>query len=829
MEKFYTSALAWGQNILYRGIENGRRVQKKVAFEPTLYVKANKRSDWKALDGTPCEPMKFQDIREAKEFAKRYDGVQGFNIYGMTQWQYQFLAEEFPGDIEYDLDKMNIWSLDIETTVSNGFPDIATASEEILLISIQDKATKKLIVFGSRSYEKQADDNFEYRLFADEKAMLRGFIEYWAMNCPDIVTGWNVDQFDFPYIINRVMRVLDEEYVKRLSPWGFINERKLEIRGKEVQTYDIMGVVILDYYELYKKFTYGAKESYTLGFILKEEGIAVQKMEYDCSFKDFYTLHWQDFVKYNARDTEGVDSLDDKLKFIELVITIAYLAKCNLKDVYGQVRVWDVFIYNYLLHKKVAIPFSQGKIGGSIEGAYVKDPQMGMKGWIVSFDFASLYPTLIRQWNMSTETIVGKVDLVVDNVVNPVDMEPFEFAKAHDYTIAANGTMYIREFKGILPEVVEVMVKGRKSVKKEMLRLQQLYQETHDPKLVPKIAALDGKQMAYKIMANALYGAAGNAGFRYYDLRIAEAITLTGQACNKHVEKVLNKFMNKLMETEGVDYSIYGDTDSQYIDFGPLVQKFAPGKTDDQVVAFIEKIEGEFQKAIQRSIDEIYDQCNCFEKLMDMKREAIASRGFWTSKKRYALKVHDSEGVKYDPPKIKVTGLDIVKSSTPQMVRAQLKGTLPVIFDSNEIALREYVAECKKAFMQLTPEQIAFPRSANDIDKFKDPNTLYRKGTPMHCRAALLYNHHTKKFRDTYQEIGNGDKIKFIHLMIPNPIHEDIFGFLSSGQFPRETGLEKYIDWDLMWEKTFIVPLTGIASSIDWRLELTASLEEFFG
>lgn len=834
MSKFYTSCLSWGKNILYRGIENGRHVQMKIPFAPTLYIKStDKKSEWRALDGSIVEPMKFPDINEAKAFVKRYDGIEGFEVHGMTQWQYQYLGDEFPGDIDYDLSAMRIWSLDIETSVSNGFPDIATASEEILLVSIQDKATKKLIVFGTRSYDVTPEDNFEYRLFKDEASMLKGFIDYWVNNYPDIVTGWNVDQFDFPYIINRCMRVLDEDWVKRLSPWGYINERKIEIRGKEVQTYDIMGIVILDYMDLYKKFTYGAKESYALAFIAKEEGLEVQKMEYECSFKEFYTDHWNDFVRYNARDTEVVDKMDDKLKFIELTMTIAYLAKCNLKDVYGQVRVWDVFIYNYLLHKKVAIPQSKSKLSGSVEGAYVKDPQMGMKGWIVSFDFASLYPTIMRQWNISPEMLVQKVPMTVNGMVNPGDEERalFDLAKEMDCTITANGTMFKRGAKGILPEVVEVMVVGRKTVKKQMLALESKYQETHDESLVPKIAAANGKQMAYKIMANALYGAAGNAGFRYYDLRIAEAITLTGQVSNKHVEKTLNAYMNKLMGTKDVDYSIYGDTDSQYIDFDPLVQKFCKGKSIEETVAFIEKIEGQFQTVINKSIDEIYDQCNCFDKLMDMKREAIASRGFWTSKKRYAMKVHDSEGVKYDPPKIKVMGLDIVKSSTPQVVRKMLKATLPVVFDSTEKELCSYVAECKEQFFNMQPEEIAFPRSANDIEKHREnkSDATYKKGCPIHVRAALLYNRHTEKYREQYQSIGNGDKIKFIYLIEPNPIREDVIGFLSSGKFPKETGLEPYINKDLMWEKTFLNPLQGITDAIGWQIEEQSSLEDFFG
>jgi DNA polymerase elongation subunit (family B) len=544
-------------------------------------------------------------------------------------------------------------------------------------------------------------------------------------------------------------------------------------------------------------------------------------------------LVWQTFVQYNARDTEVVDKMDDKLKFIELVMTIAYLSKCNFKDVYGQVKVWDVFIYNYLLHKKIAVPQAKGHVGGSIEGAYVKAPLMGMKGWVVSFDYASLYPTIMRQWNISPEMLMDKVPMGVANMVDPTDAEEllFKYAKEQNCTIAANGTMFKRDRQGILPEVVEVMVNGRKSIKKHMLEMEKKYQETHDESLVPKIAAANGKQLAYKIMANALYGAAGNAGFRYYDLRIAEAITLTGQACDKMVEKHVNVFMNKVLKTEGKDYVLYMDTDSCYLDCSGVVDSVCPDKTDEEKMKFLIKFSEEVQNRPIKGADDImFDRCNCFQMHMNMKHEGIFSRGFWTSKKRYALKMMYSEGVTYDPPKIKVMGLDIVKSSTPQVVRKMLKETLPVMFDSDEVTLRAYVTKCREKYFTLTPEDIAFPRGVNNLIKYTDKQSgNYIKGTPMHVRSAILYNRHTKPIREQYQEIGHGDKIKFIALMVPNPIREDVIGFLSSGKFPRELNLEKYVDKDMMWEKSFLVPLRGITDAIGWQVEEKSSLESFFG
>lgn len=796
----------------------------KDTFSPSLFVRSKHGSDWVSLYGDPLGEVLFADINEAKDYVKQYDGVEGFDLHGMTQFQYQYINHHFPDEIHYDTKQMNIQSLDIECASEHGFPNIETANEEILLIALTNRTTRKSVVFGSRSYTptKDNDAQFEYKLFKDEYSMLRGFIEYWQANYPEIVTGWSIDVFDFPYLVNRIARVMDDDWVKKLSPFGVIQERKVEIRGKEIQTYEILGVIQLDYLTLYKKFTYTTQESYSLDNIASIE-LGKKKIENPhVTFKDFYTKDWDRFVEYNCVDTILPLELDDKMQLIDLVISIAYQAKCNIRDVFGPVKTWDVYIYNYLSKQKIAVPPQSRRSSREFEGAYVKDPIPGMYGWVVSFDFASLYPNIIRQWNMSPETITSTVvDMNVDKMVDMV-----EYSRDSKMSVAANGSTYSIAKEGILPKLMSEMLEGRKVAKKEMLKLEDEFQKTKNNDLTPRISALNNKQMALKILANSAYGAVSNAGFRYYDIRIAEAITLTGQAADKLLEKELNIFLNKALTTHDVPYAIYLDTDSVYLNLQPLVDKHYSSKDVKEVTRLLNTFcEDVLQKIVQKSVDEMFAYCNCRKKTMNAKREAIASKGLWVSKKRYALLVHDSEGVAYDPPKLKIMGLDIVRSSTPHTIRAILKDSLKMMFEKSEKELQKHVTEVRDKFMSMPPEDIAFPRGVNDLDKWNLGSGKYRDGTPIHVRGSIIYNtHYANK---DIQPIANSDKIRFIYLKVPNPLRENVLAVPMGTKFPPS--ITEYIDYQTQFDKTYLKPLEGLAHAAKWKLEESSSLEDFFG
>jgi len=337
--------------------------------------------------------------------------------------------------------------------------------------------------------------------------------------------------------------------------------------------------------------------------------------------------------------------------------------------------------------------------------------------------------------------------------------------------------------------------------------------------------------MARKIQLNSAYGAIGNQYFRYYKLANAEAITLSGQVSIRWIENKMNTYLNKLLKTKEIDYVIAADTDSIYLNLGPLVETVYTGreKTTEGIVTFLDKVcKVELEKYIEGCYQELAEYVNAYDQKMQMKRENIAERGIWTAKKRYILNVWDSEGVRYEEPKLKMMGIEAVKSSTPAPCRKMIKDGLKLMMSGTEEDVIEFIDKCRSDFKKLPPEQIAFPRTASDVRKYQSSASIYIKGTPIHIRGALLFNHHVKqkKLTNKYSLISNGEKIKFIFLKKPNTIQENVIAFIQD--FPKELDLDKYIDYDLQFEKSFVDPLKSILDSIGWNVEKTVNLELFF-
>ena len=829
--KFYTNVQMIGDQFLVRGYENGEYIQFREKYKPTLFVPAKKETFYKTLDGDYVEPLKPGFVSDCREFLKKYSEVENFKIYGNERFIYQYISDKYPQDqIDFDVSKIRLVTVDIETRSENGFPDVESADQEILLITIQDYNTKEITTWGQGPF-KIKQDNVRYIQFNNERDLLNSFINWWMENTPDVVTGWNIQLFDIPFITKRIDRVLGEKLAKRLSPWGLVSQKEVFIKGRKQIFYDIGGITQLDYLDLYKKFTYTNQESYRLDHIANVE-LGQKKLdhsEFD-TFQDFYTNGWQKFVEYNIIDVELVDRLEDKMKLIELALTMAYDAKVNYNDVFYQVRMWDTIIYNYLKKKGIVIPPKvQTDKDEKYAGAYVKEPTPGVYDWVVSFDLNSLYPHLIMQYNISPETILDErhPTASVDKILG----EQISFEMYKDYAVCANGAMFRKDKKGFLPELMEKMYGERVIFKKRMLKAKQEYEKTPTDALKKEIARCNNIQMAKKISLNSAYGAIGNQYFRYFKLANAEAITLSGQVSIRWIENKMNQYLNKLLQTEGEDYVIASDTDSIYLNLGPLVTKFLSSKSDDKaaVVGLLDKIcQEKLEPFIECSYQELADYVSAYEQKMSMQRENIADRGIWTAKKRYILNVWNSEGVQYSEPKLKVMGIEAVKSSTPAPCRQMLKDSFKIMMSGSEDDMIDYIDNCRKKFKQLSPEEISFPRSVSDVTKYKSSSEIYTKGTPIHCRGALLYNHYVKKAKLTnkYSLIQNGEKIKFCYLKKPNIIHENIISFIQD--FPKELGIGKYVDYDLQFDKAFLEPLKIILDAIGWNVEKTVNLEMFF-
>ena len=829
--RFYTSVYERFNKIYVRGYENGKYFESIEDFYPTFYVSSKKKGKYKTLGGESVEPIKPGKISECKDFLQKYSNVDGFSVYGNDNYKAQYISEKYPEDeIKFDTKKIRLVTIDIEVASEGGFPNVFDCAEEILLITLQDYATKQIITFGSRPYVNTRND-VSYIKCNDELDLIQRFLAFWQQNTPDVITGWNCELYDIPYIAGRIERIFGEKESYRLSPWGNIYKREIKIHGRIQIAYEIAGVSVIDYLDLYKKFTYKAQESYRLDHIAFVE-LGKKKLdhsEYD-TIKDFYTKDWNKFTSYNIRDVELVDQLEDKMKLIELCFTMAYDAKVNFNDVFYQVRTWDAIIYNYLKKKNIVIPPKDRTVkSDKFIGAYVKEPIPGMYKWVVSFDLNSLYPHLMMEFNISPETLMDTrhPSVTIDKILN----KELDFSDYKDYAICPNGAMYRKDIKGFLPELMEKMYEDRVIYKKRMLAAKQQYEKTKTKELEKEISRCNNIQMAKKISLNSAYGAIGNQYFRYYKLANAEAITMSGQVAIRWIESKMNQYLNKILKTNKTDYVIASDTDSIYLNLGPLVENIYKGKeeTPENIISFLDKIcKIELEKYIENSYQELAEYVNAYAQKMQMKRENIADRGIWTAKKRYILNVWDSEGVRYEKPKLKIMGLEAVKSSTPAPCRQMIKDALAIVMTKTEDDMISFISSSRKMFNSLSVEEISFPRSISDVEKHKSSSTLYSKGTPIHVRGALLYNHLIKdKGLDMkYPIIQSGEKLKFCYLKTPNIIQENVISYIQ--QFPKEFGLNKYIDYDLQFNKGFLEPMKVILDSIGWRTEKTVTLDSFF-
>ena len=830
--KFYTSVLPYRGRLLVRGVNHdGSHKKYRVNYRPSLFVPSNKESKYKTLDGRNVGKVEFESIPDAKKWIDEYEDVSGFEYFGNTRYQYPFIADQFPNKVDWDIKQIRLITLDIECESENGFPDADEAIEPIISITAKEHTTKKIVVFGMNNFVNDRPD-VNFVKCATERDLIEKFKEFWLEYNPDIITGWNVKFFDMPYLMNRFRRLMGDEYLLQFSPWGVVTQQSARITAKgfnkEQKYWDIMGVATLDYLDLYRKHTFVRRESYKLDYIGEVElGENKNENPYD-TFKEFYTKDYQQFIEYNIQDVELVDKLEDKMKLIELHLTMAYEAKVNYQDVFGQVRMWDTIIFNHLKSKNIVVPANkESEKSRAYEGAYVKDPIVGFHNWIVSFDLNSLYPHLIMQYNISPETMVGYEPnrVNVENMLN----QKSDLSDLDTRTITPNGAQFRTDKQGFLPELMDKLYKERVIYKDKMAKAKALYQETGDTRLQNEISKNYNIQLARKIALNSAYGAIGNQYFKYFDVRHAEGITMAGQLTIRWIERDVNKYLNKILQTNNEVYVVASDTDSIYIKLDSVVNKVFKDKPDNKkIVKVLDRFcEDKLQPFIDKSFSKLAQYVKAYDQKMFMKREVIANKGIWTAKKRYILNVFNEEGLNLKEPKLKIMGIEAVKSSTPAPCRVKIKEALKVIMNKDEASLIDFIENFRNHFKKLSPEDIAYPRSCNNLKKYSSSKDIYQKSTPIHVKGALIYNNMLKKNQlKKYEIIQDGDKIKFITLKEPNPIREHVISFTS--KLPKEFDLHKYIDYDEMFTKSFLEPLRFIVNAIGWNFERKATLDEFF-
>ena len=835
-QTFYTNAFRYGKVIKYIGYENGNKISYSVPFKPSLFVTSNKARDassWNALDGTPVEPIVFNDMSEATSFNKSYSDVPSFKIFGNTNYVVQYINEEFPGDIAWDRNLINVTSLDIECKFGDGFPEPALADQEITAITTKNNIDDTYYTFGCMDYDVDKslmqDHAVEFIWCEDERDLLNKFVKHMNTTSPDVLTGWNIEFFDIPYLVNRIAKICGESTMKRLSPWKMVDARETHTGfGQSTIKYELKGIAILDYMAIFKKFgySYGPQESYKLDHIANVV-LGERKLDFGeaSDLNELYDNDYQKFIDYNIKDVELIDRMEDKLGLITLCLTMAYKGGVNYEQVLGTVAIWDSLIYRDLHSKHIAVPMNAESFKGAYPGGYVKEPQVGMHDWICSFDLNSLYPSIIMQYNMSPETILldDEPGVNVESVLKGQVQN-----NVPDTALAVNGTRFSTKKLGVLPSIIQEIYTERVGHKQKQIKAEQELElctvKSEVYALEKRIAIAKNQQMALKILLNSLYGAMGNKWFRYFDMRIAEGITLTGQATIRWAENNLNNYLNTTLKTNK-DYVVAIDTDSVYVTLDQLVKQFKPVNPVD----FLDKIcSTALEGALTECYDRLYKSLGGIQNHMVMGREVIADRGIWTAKKRYILNVYDNEGVRYAKPKLKIMGIEAIKSSTPAICRQALKDIFKRIIETDEETVQSDIANFKIAFRQASAEEVSFPRGVNNLNKWTDRDTVYKKGTPIHIRGAILHNNLVtdKKLSRKIEKITSGDKVKFTYLVKPNPIKENVIAFID--YMPKQFNLDKYVDYNMQFEKTFLGAIEPVLDAVGWKSERSITLESFF-
>jgi len=847
---FYTNVQTIGNSILFRGVsENGKRFKDRIEYHPTLYIPTKEETKFRTLEGNPVGEIQPGTMKECREFIAKYKEVGNFDIYGNDKFEFSFIAEHFPEEhIDYDMSQIKIAYIDIEVGSENGFPSVENATEVVSAITL--KIGKNCYVFGCGEFQHDRSDVF-YLKCSSERALLEKFFQMWDKESPDIVTGWNVETFDIPYLVNRAKRLFDEKKnpYRLLSPWKKIREYMMfGMGGREMQAYEIYGVEILDYLQMYRKFTYVNQESYRLDHIAFVE-LGESKLDYSeqGSLHLLYKNDYQKFIEYNIKDVELVERLEGKLKLLEMVISLAYLCKVNYGNTFGQVRMWDTLIYNNLLRKNIVIPpKTRSHKSSEFEGAFVKDPIIGAHDWVVNFDLNSLYPHLIMQYNLSPETLI--TDELPSDLQEIKDTRPkvdgllnksisLDALKKNGVTYTPNNEFYRVDKQGFLPEMMQQIYNDRVKYKGLMIETKKKLQKEKDTQKRFELNNLISKyfnmQLNLKITLNSAFGAMGNEHFRYFDQRIAEAVTTSGQLSIRWIEKEINQYLNGLLKPEEEkDYVVAVDTDSVYIRMDDLVKQVFGETIEDKtkVIDFLDKVCSEkMEEIIDKSYQELATYVNAFDQKMIMKRENIADRAVWTAKKRYIMNVFDSEGVRYDEPQLKIMGIEAIRSSTPSACKDKMKHIFKIIMNGTEDDAINYIENFKEEFSTLAAEDIFFPRSVRGLSKYHDASQLYIKGTPIHVKGALIYNKllKDKKLLQSYPTIKDGEKIKFAYLKKPNPVGDTVIAILNN--LPDEFDLKEYIDYDLQFSKAFIEPMSSVMNSVGWKTEHISTLEDFFG
>lgn len=832
---FYTNIVTIGNNVYVRGYRNDERFEEVIKYQPTFYISSKKQTAYTDIYGQYLTPKKFSNIWEARKFIDSFSDIANYNYCGQENFSTCVAYEKYGNeDLQYDISKIKICYIDIENAIDNLGIDPVAARTEVLVITML--IDNKIITLGCRDFTiPEHLKGMHYIKCRDERDLLKKFLNLWKKFDIDIVTGFNTSGYDLIYLYNRIAKLFDEDTANSLSPYGICRWVKpiYEPNRSKISRMDlkIYGIESIDYFDLYRK--YGKTEtleSYSLNNVASHE-LNQKKIDYSeyGNLNELYKENYQKYVEYNIQDVLLVKRIEDKLKLLQLVITLSYFAHVNFEDVFSQTRIWDSLIYFHLMKQNIIVPGKKKNVKNSqYGGAYVKDPEIGLHEWIMYYDVEALYPTMIINLNIGPETLVKdkNVEISIEELLERKKTNQYP-----EYSMAANGCLFKKDKQSFLSFLSEKLGIDRKKYKKLMLDEKRLYEETKDIKHKALAEQYDVRQRVYKECRNSEYGFVGCQFSRFYDIRLAEAITYTAQLVNRLVEKNITNCLNNKLDTD-YNWVKYMDTDSCVLSVSNVVKKYCQGFSKSQIIDFIDGLDkNEISKVLKDTFSSINKQLSFYKNILYMKREIIAEKGIWTAKKRYALTVWDQDGLRYKYPHLKITGLEAIRSTTPTICRKRIKTAIKLLLLKDERKFRKYVELFEKRFYKLTFEEIAEPRGVNNIEKYiakgKNGNS-WKKGSPVHVKASIVYNNLLKKHNLTglYDEIYSSDKIKWCYLKAPNIIGAEAIAIKSD--LPKEFGLEKYVDYERMFDKTFISPLRTLINAAGWHFKEPNTVLDLF-
>lgn len=830
--------------------EEGARIDTEIPFKPYLFLEKEGAKDGVSIFKTHLVKKQFRNSIERRKFV---DSTANTRIFHNLSPEQQFLIEMYKeqnNTPEFSKHPLKTFLLDIEvdTTSDSSFPTPERAAVPINLITVYDSITKTTHTWGLHNRYTPTVPNCIYHCCKNESELILQFVDFWKSDYPDIASGWNSSGFDFPYIINRFIKIFGEDFVKQLSPTGNVRGRKVFTdMGKEVIVWSIQGVSLLDYMDLYKTFSPGQRESYNLNYISELE-LGEGKVAYNAmSLGELASTDWKMFVEYNIQDVHLLVKLEEKLKFLEIARMLAYKGCTNFESALGKVAIVTGAVAIQAAKQGYLIPtFSTKMERESYKGGFVRDPEKGMQKAIVSFDVNSLYPNTIITLNISPETKIGKVisdnhetlegdiDLrLINGKIHSLSSDKFKkFLQQEQISLSKAGVLYSQKTKGVIPNLIDEIYNERVQTKKALSQLKRSKDKSKEHQL--KITYFDTLQYTLKILLNSIYGTFANKHSSLMDIDHATSITITGQNVSKAGGNIIDDFVKA---EYGVNESItkYGDTDSLYISIDPIIKSLNIPLLDEHknIDKRIHEIVNKIDKHVNSEIltwakKELFS----LDPRYVFKREVISDVGIFLQKKRYILHVLDDEGVATD--KFKYTGIELARSTTPKKVKKFIEDIIKTTLLTQDVKSSNKVyREGYQMFKQLNPNDVAARTSINNLEKYSKGASLYKfnNGTPSHVKGAIAYNILIKELKidDKYELVQAGQKVKKIYCQ-KNKYGLDAITYVTD--LPKEFNIN--INWDKMFSKLVTQPIERIYSAIGWTLpeigkEVQTDLFELFG